>query len=341
LLAAAYQMSIQPAPSGLTASVDFTANTAGTLIGAYDPNVDPNNTRTKPGAFGAFGATENLPVQLTLDAGLGGDLNTAPTGSFTLTLNPGGGTLTIADFSADLLGGSSAALTATITLATETFRTRNPTSLFPGGIPITVPIGEATLSQLVATQGLAPGAGTLTPAGPGQYDFNAVVPVTLQSSFELFGNPLTPPPTPAVLPLAGQITVSGQTAALNSVQPIELVQSVDPNQSLPALPLALPTLLPPGGTANVVLSLTLATISADISGTNALVAAGPADASPGDLDCDGDVDFDDIDPFVLALGGQTAYELIYPDCNWLNADCNGDATVDVDDVDAFVALLGG
>jgi len=61
---------------------------------------------------------------------------------------------------------------------------------------------------------------------------------------------------------------------------------------------------------------------------------------PGDLDCDGDVDFDDINPFVLALGGQDVYHAAYPDCNWLNGDCNGDGDVNFDDINAFVALLG-
>ena len=65
------------------------------------------------------------------------------------------------------------------------------------------------------------------------------------------------------------------------------------------------------------------------------------ETAPGDLDCDGDVDFDDIDPFVLALSGQAAYEAAYPDCDWFNADCDGDGDVDFDDIDSFVALLGG
>jgi len=60
----------------------------------------------------------------------------------------------------------------------------------------------------------------------------------------------------------------------------------------------------------------------------------------GDLDCDGDVDFDDINPFVLALSGEAAYNAQYPDCDWLNADCDLDADVDFDDINAFVDLLG-
>jgi hypothetical protein len=63
--------------------------------------------------------------------------------------------------------------------------------------------------------------------------------------------------------------------------------------------------------------------------------------NPGDLNCDGDVNFDDIDPFVLALSGEAAYNAQYPDCNWMNADCNQDGSVDFDDIDAFVGLLSG
>jgi len=61
----------------------------------------------------------------------------------------------------------------------------------------------------------------------------------------------------------------------------------------------------------------------------------------GDTNCDGVVNFDDIDPFVVALSGQPGYEAEYPGCRWLNADCDLDGDVDFDDIDVFVALLGG
>ena len=60
----------------------------------------------------------------------------------------------------------------------------------------------------------------------------------------------------------------------------------------------------------------------------------------GDLNCDGVVNFDDIDPFVLALGGEAGYSAAYPACHWMNADCNQDGTVNFDDIDAFVGLIG-
>ncbi len=61
----------------------------------------------------------------------------------------------------------------------------------------------------------------------------------------------------------------------------------------------------------------------------------------GDLNCDGAVDFFDIDPFVMALVFPEEYETSYPDCSLLNADCNGDGVVDFFDLDPFVALVTG
>ena len=62
---------------------------------------------------------------------------------------------------------------------------------------------------------------------------------------------------------------------------------------------------------------------------------------PGDMNCDGTVNFADINPFVLALSGQAAYQAQFPNCRWLNADCNGDGTVSFADINPFVALLSG
>ncbi|MEW6249055.1 MAG: hypothetical protein AB1716_00275 [Planctomycetota bacterium] len=61
--------------------------------------------------------------------------------------------------------------------------------------------------------------------------------------------------------------------------------------------------------------------------------------APGDLNCDGAVNFDDINPFVLALSDPAGYAVAYPNCNILNGDCNGDGVVNFDDINPFVALL--
>jgi hypothetical protein len=65
--------------------------------------------------------------------------------------------------------------------------------------------------------------------------------------------------------------------------------------------------------------------------------AAPA-ACPGDMNCDGRVNFADIDPFVAALSGQSAWT--HWPCPWLNADCNGDTYVTFADIDPFVAVIG-
>jgi glucose/arabinose dehydrogenase/plastocyanin len=59
----------------------------------------------------------------------------------------------------------------------------------------------------------------------------------------------------------------------------------------------------------------------------------------GDLNCDGAIDFDDINPFVLALSDPAGYAAAYPDCDFMNGDCNNDDIVDFDDINTFVALL--
>ncbi len=52
----------------------------------------------------------------------------------------------------------------------------------------------------------------------------------------------------------------------------------------------------------------------------------------GDMNCDGLVNFADIDAFVAILSGGTP-------CNAYNADVNGDGHIDFGDIDPFVALL--
>lgn len=59
----------------------------------------------------------------------------------------------------------------------------------------------------------------------------------------------------------------------------------------------------------------------------------------GDVNCDGTIDFFDIDPFVVALTSPAAYESSYPDCSHALADTNGDGNVDFFDIDPFVVLL--
>ena len=65
----------------------------------------------------------------------------------------------------------------------------------------------------------------------------------------------------------------------------------------------------------------------------------PVILRPGDLNCDGAIDFGDINPFVLALTDPPGYGNAYPGCNLLNGDINSDGTVDFGDINPFVNCL--
>lgn len=59
----------------------------------------------------------------------------------------------------------------------------------------------------------------------------------------------------------------------------------------------------------------------------------------GDLNCDNLVNYDDIQPFVLALTAPATYEAAYPDCELANGDLNESGTIDGRDIQLFVNLL--
>lgn len=60
----------------------------------------------------------------------------------------------------------------------------------------------------------------------------------------------------------------------------------------------------------------------------------------GDLDCDGDCDYFDIEGFLLALQGEAAYWAERPNCDPLQADFDGDGQVGYLDISGFLDELG-
>lgn len=61
----------------------------------------------------------------------------------------------------------------------------------------------------------------------------------------------------------------------------------------------------------------------------------------GDVNCDGSVNFGDINPFVLMMTSPYQWQQAYPDCFLLNGDCNLDGAVSFADINPFIALLSG
>ncbi len=63
---------------------------------------------------------------------------------------------------------------------------------------------------------------------------------------------------------------------------------------------------------------------------------------PGDLNCDGQIDFGDINPFVTYLSNNAAWQAEFPSCTPLNGDIDGDGTYgqgSLGDINPFVALF--
>jgi len=59
----------------------------------------------------------------------------------------------------------------------------------------------------------------------------------------------------------------------------------------------------------------------------------------GDMDCDGDVDFDDIDDFVQGLSDPAGYQASQGIPAALKGDTDSDADLDFDDIPGFVSIL--
>jgi hypothetical protein len=279
---AVYDFNYVPSQSGLTATIDSGIDASGTLIGNYNVDTNPTGTRTKPGLFGSFGETENLPVDVnTLGAGFNGNLNTDTTGGFRMSFDSVAGTVGLTDLAANFLGNGPANLPLTISLSTQSFRTRNPTFLYPG-VPIELPIGNASLTTFSLLQD-GPSVGTMTQTGPNTYDFTVAALVNVTLSASVLGQNID---LPGILPLpfgfAGSVVFDGNNAQITSATPIDFSQTQDPGQALPEFALPLPT-LDPDAPANVLLNLTLSQIGAEIAGDLQTTANGVLVPTPGAL----------------------------------------------------------
>ena len=59
----------------------------------------------------------------------------------------------------------------------------------------------------------------------------------------------------------------------------------------------------------------------------------------GDVNCDGSVDFNDINPFVLLMTSTWLWQQTYPTCLLMNGDCNFDEVISFADINPFIAIL--
>ena len=293
----------------------------GALIGNYDEEANPQGTLTRPGLFGGSG---NQPISTSLSFAVGFNDQSLPEGQIVFALEDE--TLELSSIEAAL---PSAPVNLGLELLFETFRSIAPESLFIGGIPLPLEIGAVDLTNRAVR--LANPTNFMVLPGPSGdiFAFSGPLPLLYEGEIDLQGTP-TPISFPFTLEVDGQISSDGSELSVSA--------STSVNESFPPktpvgfadIPLPLPTILPPGQTANCLLSQDLVQIDSTLDIGFVLVASAPS-GPEGDADGDGDVDFEDL-VRVLAEWGECL------DPGACSADFNADGEVGFEDL--LVVLTG-
>lgn len=262
-----FDYSFDAGMSSLSVNTDVAVDLTGNLKGAFDAVTNPGGTRTLLGLFGDNGLNNEAPVTIVLgvDAALGGALN----GGLQLSYDAALGTVTVDGLSATVGAAGSSSADINVTLNYSTFRTVNPGSAFVGGFPLTLPLGVADVTDVVLVQTM-PGAGLGVPgASAGLVDITAGVPVELSFNVDLAalgGGGVTPVgPLPLILPIAGTVDFADCGTALLSTSQDTFAQTIPSpgGFNLTDVPLPLPTILPPGQTADLVLNAAVDQLTVD------------------------------------------------------------------------------
>ncbi len=307
----------------LTMDVPFT----GTLIGNYDAVNNPTGTRTLPGLFGGSG---NNAIPYTASFGVDGGTNTSPDGAFQFTVEQVGKQLVgaISGLSIDALDGVPGAADLSITINYSSFHTVAPNAVYPGGFPITLPFGSANVTTLTLVQ-VAAAPMIITPAKGGGYSFTSAVPVMITMTADAMGQIFAVPPTPGVLPLNGMLSFSGDTVLMTATT-TQSSSTTQPSTAPPFVdqPLALPTVFPAGGTANLLMSGLITEVSSTQTTNGTLHATGTrVIVCAADLNHDGIVDAADLT--ILLSGWDTA-----------SADIDGNGTTNAQDLTVLLGAWG-
>lgn len=262
-------------------TVDITSNIdlalPGSVIGDFDAVSNPTGTRTLPGLFGGSG-NQPVTMDMTLQTALA--FQGHPLGSFDAQVDLNSLSLTIDNFALDALGGQLGQADLTLELLYQSFRTFQPTSLFIGGIPLPLPLGQGSVSGLSFVQNGA-GVGVLIPDPivQGRYAVTLLLPADVTFTLDVLGQVTPVGPLPLPLPLVGTLDLNGGAAQFVLAFDQATQQTIPdplPGQTIDNLPLGVPTILPPGGVANLLFNAVFGDVVIDIASSIQLVADGNA-----------------------------------------------------------------
>jgi hypothetical protein len=230
-----YTFTINQSTSALTYSFSAAApfGTGGTpaadstLIGANNPTLPAGQqTRTRRMqniiTCGGFTATQNEPITISGSISASGNSTGQPAvhpgGTFKLGLDTTAGHCRLQDLNLNLVATGAITTAASMNnFAYQSFCTTNPACNAPFLIPITLPLGNVTVSSLLAQQAAGvPAPGTLTANGPGTWHFSVDTTVTVTPTITFGGAPLAADPQQIPATISGDVTLSGNTATVTA-----------------------------------------------------------------------------------------------------------------------------
>jgi len=312
---------IEEVESSVAAQYESSVDTSGTLIGDWDQEANPEGTQTRPGYFGGSG---NIPIDLSVDQFTSVNGVFQPVGGFALNVDTELQLISIEGLTLEMPEGDSFAMDLTAVMLFDTFRSITPDSLYIGGIELPLPLGSGELtSWSLVMDGIS--SGLMVESGkPGTWMFAVPATLVMSAGGTLQGAPVELPPLPLPVLINGTYTEQGddRIVLLDFSDQASETQEFDPPVELPDVPLELPTIIPAGSFAGVILSMV--TNSAGILvGADAQVTARPdVQDVPGDVTGDGHVGVDDLLLVISSWG-------FCPGCD---ADIDGDDYVGVDEL---------
>ncbi|MFN7022037.1 MAG: hypothetical protein ACK4WH_12020 [Phycisphaerales bacterium] len=334
----AFNFTVNSSSSAVSYNINASVPFTGTMNG--DAQATPP-TRLKRGTFtifppfvncGTFTPTTNDTINISGAISIGGSsTNIRPTGAFQLAVNTASNTATLQGLTLNLLGSSAATITASIAnMRYESFCAVDPTCALPFLTPITLPLGNATVSAINLVQSPGTAAGTMTPVegSPNTWNFTIpIVPVTSTIAASFSGTPIDIPPQTLPIAFTGTITISGNSATVTSATDLEITPdpgTPQPPTDLPPLPFTIPDGQPLCAGLNLILGLSISTPTFSSATSANLVADGTRLRCPCDWNNTGSLTVQDIFDFLTSYFSGSA-------------DFNGDGMTTVQDIFDFIA----
>lgn len=324
--ATVYTFTLDSPNSSAAMSSNVSSPVAGTFKGNYDEVNNPTGTMTRPGLFGGSG---NIPIPYTGTVSGGGNAQTNPAGEFRLDVDTAASSVVMSALSADMLNGASPSFPAMFTVLYQTFRTFQPNSTFIGGIALPIPLGNLVVDSLTVTQTSDSLPGVLTATGKSQYDYSVVVEATISYTGTFGGSPVGGE-YPAALVITGTLTIAENYATATTAIDWSIDETdTGPFEPFVDLPLDVPTILPPGFTAHLLMSGTIQSITTQLS-LDADLSSNGVRVHPGDVNGDFVVNVSDLLAVINGWGACPAPPTACP--GDVFPFLNGDGVVNVSDL---------